>query len=865
VVVDLLDRQVELLALRSAVDRAADGRGSTVLITGEPGIGKTSLVRGFLAEVSGRVRVLAGGCEDLLTPRPLGPLRDAVSGTTGPLAEALRPPVDQGWLFAAAREELAASPSPTVLVVEDAHWADGATLDVLRYLASRVHALPTVVVITLRDDDLGLDHPLRTVLGGLASAEAVRLRLSRLSAEAVGRLAAASGVDADELFRLTSGNPFFVSEVLAFPEETVPPTIVDAVLARVSSLDPNAQKALGRVAVVPRGIELDLLRRLVVDLSPISEAERAGVVQVRGSVVAFRHELARRAVAQSLPAIERLQLNAEVLSVLLDTEDADSFRILHHAVEAGDDTAVVTHGLVAAGVASRMGAHRQAVACYEHVLARGRLLEPARRARVAEAYSWALSNTNQLNPAAGAASTAVDGWEQVGDDVHLVRALVTLSRQQWLTERTAASRVSAQRALELSSREPESERHALALTNLGGLLVLLDQEEEGLPHLHQALELADRLKLPSITALSRNYCGSARLQLGDRSGENELLESIDLARTIGNHEYVLRGYYNLIEGLWRMGDHPQAGNYLDAAEEYARDRDFPVYSYMCAARRSRLLNMHGQWTEAAVGLSELVEGRGDLGMVGREALPFLARIRVRQGDPDAARLLELAREHVRRADLIEWLLPVGLACIEHAWLSDDPAAAEPFPAQLVERSDRPGLVVQRAELMRYLRRLGHPATVFPGCPDRYAAGILGDWRTAARLWEEHDHPYEQALELAESGEPEANAQAIGILDRLGAVPAGTLARRRLRALGVTRLPSRPLPSTTSNPAGLTDRQIEILQLLGTGISNAEIAAALVVSTRTVDHHVSAILRKLGTSNRREASARIGALGLGDQR
>ncbi len=859
---DLLDRQAELGALAAAVERAAEGHGSTVLVTGEAGIGKTSLVRTFLAGAGG-VRVLAGGCEDLFTPRPLGPLRDAARSTSGPLTEALREPVDQGWLFAAAAEELAESPAPTVLVIEDAHWADGATLDVLRHLGSRIHELPAVLVITFRDDALGIDHPLRTLLGGLSSANAQRLRLSSLSAGSVGRMAEETGVDADELFRLTGGNPFFVSEVLAFPDETVAPTIVDAVLARVAALDEDAQSALGRVSVVPSGVELDLLRRLVADLGPIGRAERAGVLEMRGSVVGFRHELARRAVAQSLPAIERLQLNAEVLEVLLGLEGADPFRLLHHAVEAADDDAVVMQGLVAAREASRMGAHRQASACYEQVLARAQLLPPEHRARVGEAYSWALSNSNRLDTAASAASRAVRGWEQLGDDAHLARALVNLSRQQWLNEHTAASRVSAARALEISGNDPESEQRAYALLNMGGLLVLLDDEEAGLPYLHEAIDLAERLDLRGIAALCHDYRGSARLQLGDRMGEAEVLESIDVARRLGKHEYVLRGYYNLVEGLWRLGEIAQATSYLQAAEDYVRDREFPVYTYMCTARRHRLLAMAGHYDEAATGLATLVEGRGHIGMIGRESLPFLARIRVRQGHPDAPGLLELAREHVRRADLLEWSVPVGMACIENAWLTGDVDSADPFPKKLLAATDRPGMLLQRGELTRYLRRLGLPATDFPGCPDRYAAGIAGDWRAAAQLWEEAGDPYEQALELLDSGEAEPTLEAVGILDGLGAVPAGQLARQRLRALGVTRIPSRPLPSTRENPAGLTDRQVEILRLVGTGMSNAEIAQQLVVSVRTVDHHVSAILRKLGASSRREASARIGALGLSD--
>ena len=306
-----------------------------------------------------------------------------------------------------------------MLVIEDAHWADGATLDVLRYLGPRVQSLPAVLVMTYRDDTLARDHPLRGVLGALGSTAATRLRLTPLTSEAVHELTAPTGVDPAELFRLTGGNPFFVTEVLANPCEVVPPTVVDAVLARVRMLSPQAQTALDRLAVIPSGAEAELLRILAGDLAPVAEAERAGVVAVRGDVVAFRHELARRAVAESLPASVRLELNADVLRALLSRPDRDPFRILHHAVEAGDDAAVITHGAAAGREARRVGAHPQAAACYAQVLARGHRLTIARRAAVGEAYSWALSNSNQLHFAVAAAATAAELWQQEGDDGRL--------------------------------------------------------------------------------------------------------------------------------------------------------------------------------------------------------------------------------------------------------------------------------------------------------------------------------------------------------------------------------------------------------------------------------------------------------------
>jgi len=856
----LLERQAELQVLGTAVERARTGQGSAVLVLGEAGIGKSSLVHAFLTAAAGQARVLAGACEDLLTPRALGPLRDAARSTAdGPLASALSPRADPELVFVAVCDELAAPPSPAVLVIEDVHWADGATLDVLRYLGTRVQSLPAVLLITYRDEAIARDHPLRGVLGVLGSRAATRLRLTGLTSDAVREMATSSDVDPGELFRLTGGNPFFVSEVLANPSEIVPPTVVDAVLARVGTLSLAAQAALDRLAVVPSGAEWSLLRALVDDMAPVAEAELAGVVEVRGDVVAFRHELARRAVVESLPASVRLELNADVLRALLSRPDFDPFRVLHHAVAAGDDAAVIRHGPAAAQEATRVGAHRQAAACYAQVLAHGRGLTTSRRAALGEAHAWALYNSNQLHAAAVAAASAAELWHQDGDDQRLVRALVTLSRQQWLTERPVAARASAERAVELARPLGDSYQNALATANLGCLLVVIDRENEGLPYLEEALGIAERCGEASVAALCHNYRGSALLQLGDLSGCDELQRSVAQATDLGDHEYVMRSYYNLIEGLWRLGKYREALGYIERGEHFGRDRDFRVHGYMFAARRCRLALMRGQWAEAEAGLRELLDGQGDPGMIGRETVPILARVLVRQGSADAPDWLALATSHAARADVLEWLVPTGLAHIEHAWLTGDHGQAGPYPELLLERTNRPGMLVQRGELLVYLRRLGYPAEPFPGCPEPYASALRGDWRSAADAWLSDGDPYERAVELAESGQIEATLEALTILDGLGATPAAAIVRNRLRGLGVARLPRRPQPGTLTNPAGLTDRQLEILRLVATGLSNAEIARRLVVSPRTVDHHVSAVLQKLGVRSRREAVARAAEL------
>jgi len=862
VVPHLLERAAELHRLHSAVDRAAAGRGVTVLVTGEPGIGKTSLLQTFVAELGTRTRVLAGVCEDLLTPRALGALWDIARTRPGPLATALAARANPDLLPAAVIEELARRPAPTVLIIEDAHWADGATLDVLRHVTRRISELPAVLILTYRDAEVGVNHPMRGLLGGLAGAP--RLPLSPLSADAVTELAADSTVDAEALFQLTDGNPFFVTEVLASPGVRVPPTVADAVLARVGKLSSRAQAALDYLAVAPTGFEMAVLSDLVAELTPIAEAERSGVLRMRGTIVVFRHELARRAVYESMPASVRLARHADVLQLLCRRADSDPFQVLHHAVGAWDHEAIVRYGARAAREASRVGSHRQAALCYAQVLRQKKLLPLAREASLTEAYAWSLSNSNQLHAAAHAAALAVEAWRGVRVESQLVRALVALSRQQWLTEQTSAARESAEEALVLSQVACDSPDQALATLNLGGLLVLTDREEEGLPKLSDALQLAQRSNAAEIAALCRNYQGSARLQLGRLDGVAELQASIAAARQLNNHEYVMRGYYNLVEGLWRLGRYDEASDYMHLAREYSQDRDFPVHSYMLDARRFRLMAMRGRWPEAIAGLRSLLDGQDDPGMIGRETLPMLARLLVRQGHPDATQILAAAVEHAERADVLDWLVPTGLAWIERSWLTGRPEQASRFQNLLLDRTDRPGLSLQRGELLRYLRRLGYPSRPFRGCPPAYAAGLRGDWQTAAAAWERAGNRYERALELADSGQQVPTLEALQLLLDLGAEPAAALVRRRLRALGVAKIPRRRPLGSGANPAGLTNRQVEILRLLSTGISNAEIAQRLVVSTRTVDHHVSAILQKLGVRSRREAANQLATLDATDQ-
>ena len=241
---ELLERERELSSLTDALaDIGSNGRGRLAFVRGEAGVGKTALVRRFCSLVP--TRILWGGCEPLFTPRPLGPFLDIAEAAGGELARATAGEPKPYEVAAELLRELGGS-ATTAVVVEDVHWADEATLDVLRLLARRIDSVPALLVATYRDDELDRRHPLRGVLGELGT-RALRVVVEPLSPDGVAELAASHPVDPGELYRKTNGNPFFVNEVLAGGGQEIPNTVRDAILARAARLSTGASPVPGRI------------------------------------------------------------------------------------------------------------------------------------------------------------------------------------------------------------------------------------------------------------------------------------------------------------------------------------------------------------------------------------------------------------------------------------------------------------------------------------------------------------------------------------------------------------------------------------------------------------------------------------------
>jgi DNA-binding CsgD family transcriptional regulator/tetratricopeptide (TPR) repeat protein len=856
----ILEREHELAELGAAAREAKGGDGSIALIMGEPGIGKSSLVDSVRGVLPAEGRLLVGYCDDLATPRVLGPLRDLIGSVGKRLTEALESG-DRGAVIDALRAELEWPEHPTVLVVEDVHWADEATLDVLRFLVRRIGQLPVVLVLTYRDEELTRDHPMQQLLGLASGARRVRrLRLARLSPGAVRHLGAETGMDPEQVYAVTAGNPFFVAEVLASGDaDGVPPTISEAVTARLRGLDGRTRDAVEQLAVIPSTVERWLVDAVVPGgFASLAAAERHGVLTASARRIGFRHELTRRAIVDSMPAVRRVACNQAVLAALLDRPDAvDLSRILHHAAEAGNDEAVIRHGPAAAREAVAAGSHREAVAHYRLVLTHRAHFPVAEQAELLDGYAIECYTVGLGVESVRAQREAVETRRGLGDPRALGLSLRWLSRMRWWAGLRADAEASAAEAIEILEAAGDPRALALALSNRSQLFALAGRNAEGIAVGRRAEAMAREIGDAGILSHALNNIGFATWHDGDPEGERMLEESLSVALAAGEVEHACRAYTNF---SWQLLDDlrlDDADRLLRDAIELADESEFLGFLRYLHLTLGMLHLLRGAWD----GAEREAEWALHEGPTQRcPAMVVVGRARVRRGQDGGDELIAEAWELAKNLGEAQRLGPAANALIEAAWLRGDASAAAAAVAPYYEEVRRYGAHAFAAELGYWMRLAGVDVPLVDSAHP-YALQAAGRWREAAALWERAGCPYHRAGALVQGDDPDDLLTALATLDGLHAEPLARRVRQRLKDLGVGRVPRGPVPSTRDNPAGLTGRQVEVVRLLAQGLSNAEIAAQLVLSVRTVDTHVAAVLDKLDARTRRDAATRARALGL----
>ena len=840
---------------------ARRGHGRIVSLEGEAGIGKSALTLAFVDAHRADARVHVGGCEHLATPEPMGPLRDIARESQGRFSVS---PTGQLATCEALLRLLTGGKGPALLAMEDIHWADDATLDALRFLGRRIRTAPVMVLVTFRNDEPDSRMRLASLWADMPRDARDRIELAPLSIEAVAQLAQRRGRLPREVYSACGGNPFHVTEYLAADREHVPRSVQDVTVARAARLSPHARRTLECASIFPRQIDEQTLRQIADDgdHSGVEECLASGMLNARGGALAFRHELARRAINEALSPLRRRELHTVALGLLKARGDARAAEIAHHAEQAGAEADLLGYSIRAAEQAGALGAYREAVAHLSRAIDHGQGLTEAQRAQLLERKAFAAHFCGAFGVAVGALEDAIALHRRAGDLAGVGNALRISGHVHWNLGDPGLAEAHLAEAVDVLSAAPDSWQYAMALASQAQFDMLADRNAAAIPAAEEALARAEKLGRWDIYMQALTYLRTARASTDVDAGVPAIRETIAEARRRGELDALPRLYANLTTLMTaaRRYDGLLAAFDEGVAACAARDQA-PLEAYIRGNRAAALLDL-GRLEAAVAEAEDVVYGPYPRATVAISAMVALSRARVRLGLPEGGVLDQARGLPTAQRDLLR-RVPIAIADAEAHWLDGSRQGAGERLAEVLDQ------VVQAwsqlwniGEAALWLTILGRrPALSAPAAaelPAPHRAHVEGRWREAADLWSQLGCPYEQAIALCDGDEP-AQREALAIFDRLGAAPAARKLRRRMRADGVRSVPSGPRAARREDPAGLTPRQKEVLGLLGDGLANADIADRLGLSAKTVEHHVSAILAAL------EAPSRLAAVQIARER
>jgi DNA-binding CsgD family transcriptional regulator len=853
----LVERDGVLAELAEYADSALWGAGRLVMIQGEAGIGKSSVIRAFCDDFRGGTLAISH-CDPVSAPVPLGPILDLCDcldqDVRAQLEGAISGEAGAGSVPYTVASALAVT-APLVWVIEDAHWADSATLDVLRYVTRRLARMPVLLVVTYRDDEVGPRHPLAVALGDVVGSNAVaRIDLSLLSIFGVRALAAAQpDVDVVELHRVTGGNPFLVTEALAAGWAGDTPTAVRYFMGeRLARLSPRGRAAATAVAVLGPDAAANMVDRVAPESGDgIAECMSAGILHLVGEHLVFRHELARRAVCAAIPPDERRALHAAVLAALASTSPAREIlaQLASHAEEAGDSAAVLRYAPAAADHAAALGAHRQAVDQYARALRHADGVSPEVRATWWEGRSRAAYLCGLREQAVQSMGEAAALRREARDDLREGDDLRVLSHQSYPLKPVDAVRELAERAVGLLEPLGPSAELAWAYANQTQLGCLTYGHSAVADNAPKAVRLA-RTCGASVAAKWANAFEAISMVIRgaadwsafdavwhDAKSDPAAVEAAGIAAVMAS--WVAMQHH----------DRAAAERYLLDPTDFFGENNLPGFWLIRQGTLALLALDAGKCFEAET-LAANVLDRADLTPLHYlQAQVAAATVRARAGRDDVWPLLDQALashdpEDVMRTGII-WA-----ARIEAAWLAGDKASArveaERALSTLTHEVD--GWVVGRIGAWAQIVGIEQPALpALPAGP--YALQLRGDWMGAANEWDRLGCPYQASIARLHAGVADAADVALTALESLGAHAAVEVARKMVRE-------HRRLDQTGPDVFKLSSRQWQVAELLVAQCTDREIADALVITPKTAGHHVSAILAKLGVRTRAAARHRV---------
>src|SRR5215207_5425632 len=575
--------------------RQAHAQGRLVLVSGEAGIGKSALLEDF-AEQSADARCFWAGCDGLFTPAALGPLLDIAAQLGGELLRLCHADAKRDQLYSELLGQLSDSESLTVIAIEDIHWADEATLDLLSYLGRRIQHLPVLLLVTYRDDALVANDPLRLTLGGLASQRTTRrLSLPTLSAAGVARLAQGTRIDAIELHRLTAGNPFFVTEVLQAGNEGLPASVRDAVLARTRTLGAPAREALDTAALIGSRMHSELLVSLIDHRLVTDELISHGLLIKDGDDLRFRHEIARVAIEG-----------------------------------AGNAELVLTCAPRAGRRAAALGARREAAAQYERALRFVPETDIRTRAELLDNLGEQLDFLDRWQDYAETRSQAAALWHELGDFARESDSLLALAWGWWRQCRGADFRRTADAALRLAKPLGPSPQLANASINLAYRYMIKSRYQDGLALLQHVREMAEQLGLGDVISDALNVEARIVHAMG-KDWTLPMQVALEIALS-GGHELRAGNafgnmYWNYCEDL----RDEEAEQIYNEALAYCDVHDIGTSAEFLLGERAGVFEKRGRWDEC-LSIAHAILDDQSLSPAARLApLTYQAKVMARRG------------------------------------------------------------------------------------------------------------------------------------------------------------------------------------------------------------------------------------------
>jgi len=858
--VRLLERKSSLASLAAYAQEARRGDGRLVLVAGEAGVGKSALVEQFRCEFPD-AHWSWGACDGLFTPRPLGPLFDLAERLGGELRELCRSRAAREELFRALLRQVSEPGTLDVVVVEDIHWADEATVDLLRFLGRRLAGAAVLLVATYRGEDLAAGDPLSAALGELVRQRSTRrIELLPLSAGAVRRLASSSGLDPAALYRLTGGNPFYVTEVLQAGMSAVPAAARDAVLARVARLSGPSREVLDVAALIGTRSDLRLVEPAAACPPPVlDEVLASGLLAEDGGWLSFRHEIARMAVEQAIPGHRRRALHARILAALEAAGCDDDAQMAFHAEGAGDGAAALRYATAAARRAAELASHREAAAQFERALRFAAGTDPETAASLWDGLAYEAGLLDRWQDAADASERALALWRRVGDRRRESATLAQVSVTMWRSCRGPEAAAAAEAAVAILEPSGPSAELAWAYAKLAGLWMEHGRAEAAIGLSRRAQELAGPSSLPEVLSYALNTEACAAATQGG-NWATPMHRALEIAVSGGLQAEAGRAFGNLHTLYCRQRRFDEAERCFAEGVAYCDEHDIGAYSFCLRGERTDALEKLGRWEESAALSEELLTQSGASPVNRINPLTSLGKLRARQGAPGCWGCLDEAAAAADGTGEPRPILRVRLARAEAYWLEGQPGPAA-CEAELADDVSARCDAWDRGAAAAWLRRTGSGRPPRGNLAGPYRLLAAGDWEEAARRWAGLGCPYEAALALLDAPAEAALREALDILTGLGAFAAARLARQKMRRAGIRSVPSGPRTATRAHPLGLTRREHEVLDLICAGHTNAEIGAKLFISAKTVDHHVSAVLAKLGAPTRNAAAAHAARLGL----